>query len=337
MATETENITINDSVAVIKNSVGTTLKSENILAQATENITINDSSVENSDATYSVDVLAQGSLTLPDSQINVNSVDSGDVVSVKTIDVNLEDSLGAPVVPTSVGLVGNTLTIEVPSGATPSGVLLQRPILKQYTSFANFDEGWRNQNGWNSAYSIPSNPEAIADLDYSLGSNYWWSLKDNLVVNGVSSKIRFVDVDGGQTWSSTGNKNLITIDKLTGIGIYRQTLSAVLWATHLINSDSLSIVVNGVTYNSFFLAANCEYISIFGFLYNNPISATTDQITGASIFSNANVEYLTATTRMDSSTFCGNYSGLTNLFNRTKGSSGSAMYIFDASSLITAP
>jgi hypothetical protein len=116
MATETENIVVNDSVAVIKNSVGTTLKSENILAQASENITINDSSVENSDASYSVDVLAQGSLTLPDSQINVNSVDSGDVVSVKTIDVNLEDSLGAPVVPTSVGLVGNTLTIEVPSG-----------------------------------------------------------------------------------------------------------------------------------------------------------------------------------------------------------------------------
>jgi hypothetical protein len=116
MATETENITINDSVAVIKNSAGTTLKSENILAQATENITINDSSVENSDATYSVDVLAEGSLTLPDSQINVNGVDEGDVVSVKTIDVNLEDSVGDPVTPTSVGLVGNTLTIEVASG-----------------------------------------------------------------------------------------------------------------------------------------------------------------------------------------------------------------------------
>jgi hypothetical protein len=116
MATETENIVVNDSVAVIKNSVGTTLKSENILAEATENITINDSSVENSDATYSVDVLAEGSLVLPDSQINVNGVDEGDVVSVKTIDVNLEDSLGDPVTPTSVGLVGNTLTIEVPSG-----------------------------------------------------------------------------------------------------------------------------------------------------------------------------------------------------------------------------
>jgi PKD repeat protein len=83
---------------------------------------IADSTITNSDSSYDVDVKATESLVLPDSQINVNSVDSGDVVSVKTIDVNLEDSLGAPVVPTSVGLVGNTLTIEVPMGVTPMDV-----------------------------------------------------------------------------------------------------------------------------------------------------------------------------------------------------------------------
>jgi hypothetical protein len=77
---------------------------------------IGDSTITNSDSSYDVDVKATESLSLPDSQINVNSVDSGDVVSVKTIDVNLEDSLGDPVTPTSVGLVGNTLTIEVASG-----------------------------------------------------------------------------------------------------------------------------------------------------------------------------------------------------------------------------
>jgi hypothetical protein len=104
-----------DSVAVIKDSANTTLKSENIKATESENIVVNDSSVENSDASYSVSVLAEGSLVVPDSQINVNSVDSGDVVSVKTIDINLTDGVD-PVTPTSVGLVGNTLTIEVPSG-----------------------------------------------------------------------------------------------------------------------------------------------------------------------------------------------------------------------------
>jgi PKD repeat protein len=166
IATETENIVVNDSVAVIKNSAGTTLKSENILAQASENITINDSSVENSDATYSVDVLAEGSLILPDSQINVNSVDSGDVVSVKTIDVNLEDSLGAPVTPTSVGLVGNTLTIEVPSGSTPMDVDFSADKLVAYIgetiTFTDLSDqspthwSWRFSDGTNSIVQNPT-------------------------------------------------------------------------------------------------------------------------------------------------------------------------------------
>jgi PKD repeat protein len=94
----------------------------NKLTIITDNPICANGAVENSDASYSTTVVSGGLLTLPDSQINVNSVDSGDVVSVKTIDVNLEDSLGAPVTPTSVGLVGNTLTIEVPSGATPMNV-----------------------------------------------------------------------------------------------------------------------------------------------------------------------------------------------------------------------
>jgi PKD repeat protein len=80
-----------------------------------------DADVENSDASYTDTVASGGLLVLPDSQINVNSVDSGDVVSVKTIDVNITDGVD-PVTPTSVGLVGNTLTIEVPSGGATMNV-----------------------------------------------------------------------------------------------------------------------------------------------------------------------------------------------------------------------
>jgi hypothetical protein len=57
-------------------------------------------------------VLAEGNLVLPDSQINVNSVDIGDVVSVKTIDVNLSDGV-SPIVPVSSILTGNTLAITL--------------------------------------------------------------------------------------------------------------------------------------------------------------------------------------------------------------------------------
>jgi hypothetical protein len=136
---ETKGYNVADSVAVIKDSANTTLKSENIKATESENIVVNDSSVENSDASYSVNVLAEGSLVLPDSQINVNSVDSGDVVSVKTIDVNITDGVD-PVTPTSVGLVGNTLTIEVPSGApvnlSPYMAYGLRKIISTYTGNA---------------------------------------------------------------------------------------------------------------------------------------------------------------------------------------------------------
>jgi hypothetical protein len=69
---------------------------------------IGDSNITNFDSSYDVDVKATESLSLPNSQINVNSVDSGDVVSVKTIDVNTN------IVPSSVGLVGNTLNITLP-------------------------------------------------------------------------------------------------------------------------------------------------------------------------------------------------------------------------------
>ena len=165
LAEGTDSYNVADSVAVIKDSAGTTLKTENILATASENITINDTSVENSDATYSVDVLAEGSLVLPDSQINVNSVDRGDVVSVKTIDVNLEDSLGAPVVPTSVGLVGNTLTIEVPSNggslAVDFSVNDTTPDTNQTITFTDLTIGatswvWNFGDGTSSSLQNPT-------------------------------------------------------------------------------------------------------------------------------------------------------------------------------------
>jgi hypothetical protein len=80
----------------------------NKLTIVVENPTCADASVENSDASYTNSVPSGGTLVLPDSQINVNGVDEGDVVSVKTIDVNTN------IVPSSVGLVGNTLTITLP-------------------------------------------------------------------------------------------------------------------------------------------------------------------------------------------------------------------------------
>ena len=73
----------------------------------------------NSDNSFTLSVPSGGTAPIPDSQINVNGVDQGDVVSVKTIDVNVTDGTD-PVTPDSVSLVGNTLTVAVPSGGVPA-------------------------------------------------------------------------------------------------------------------------------------------------------------------------------------------------------------------------
>jgi hypothetical protein len=100
---------------------------------------IGDSTVENSDSSYSDNVMAEDTLILPDSQINVNGVDQGDVVSVQTIDVNVTDGVN-PVTPDAVSLVGNTLTIEVPAaGVSPVGATLMKT--GQTTSFRTGDDG----------------------------------------------------------------------------------------------------------------------------------------------------------------------------------------------------
>jgi hypothetical protein len=345
MATETENIVVNDSVAVIKNSVGTTLKSENILAEATENITINDSSVENSDATYSVDVLAEGSLILPDSQINVNSVDRGDVVSVKTIDVNLEDSLGDPVTPTSVGLVGNTLTIEVPSGGSPSGVLFQFPSSIQRTSYRTGDSGWLTQNGWFD-YTPPTTPAAIAELDYT-SANFNFVLKNNLIVDGVSSKVRFVDVDGGQTFSATGNKNLLLIDKLTGIGIYRQQIAAKAWNTHIDDADALSVTIDSVVYDEWYMIPMSVFLKIFGGIYkqNNIVDTSTSVIILPTNFTGSQIDYSLSETSSNTILSYGMSANNTGIlltrfnsgFTKTDPSQSSLYITKQTMSLITAP
>jgi hypothetical protein len=297
---------------------------------------IGDSTITNSDSSYDVDVKATESLVLPDSQINVNGVDSGDVVSVKTIDVNLEDSVGAPVVPTSVGLVGNTLTIEVPTGATPSGVLFKKQIPTQYTSYRTGDVGDRVQTGWFD-YTPPTTPEVIAELDYT-SANFFTILKNNLVVDGVSSKVRFVDVDGGQTWSATGNKNLATIDKLTGLMYRRLQIGTNSWANHIDNALSYSVVIDGVTYDDWYLASLDEILQVF---HNYAgVNANVDPATSAQYLeinvsnnittANTNPSNTAQTWYFDNSSR--NYAAL------SKASTGGAVYyVRKCENLITAP
>jgi hypothetical protein len=294
---------------------------------------IGDSTITNSDSTYDVDVKATESLSLPDSQINVNSVDSGDVVSVKTIDVNLEDSLGAPVTPTSVGLVGNTLTIEVPTGGSPSGVLFKTIEPSQYTSYRTGDEGWRVQNGWFD-YTPPAMPKTIAELDYT-NANYFSTLKNPLIVNGVSSIRRFVDINGVQTFSATGNADLAVIDKLTGMMYVRYDITAATWDNQIDNVLSLSLIINGVTFDDWYVATMNE--TIMTVHQYATILVENDPATGVRLWP-ANSTYWTSTVNANGTFAAWRYVSFNRDFEaHLRGNVRNAYAITNVRHLITAP
>jgi surface protein len=72
-----------------------------------------DADVENSDASYSVQVAAGGLLTLPDQDIEVNGVLEGDIPSVGTIEIEVNDEDGNPLAPDNVTITGRKVEIDV--------------------------------------------------------------------------------------------------------------------------------------------------------------------------------------------------------------------------------
>lgn len=204
------------------------------------------------------------------------------------LNVNLTDGVD-PIIPTSVALTGNDLDITI----VPSGVFFKTIEPMQYTSYRTGDEGYRNQNGYFD-YTPPTNAKSIAELDYSIGANYFFKLKTPLVVNGVSSTQRFVDINGVQVFSATGNANLMLIDKLTGMMITRVDPGGNLgWNSWIDDALTYSVVINSVTYDDFYLTSLPELTTIMGTFFSG---TTVDPLTGNTIFSNSNSTYFSATT-----------------------------------------
>jgi len=102
---------VGDAGYTLDNSEGSTLFSGSIPAEDGDTIIAPDGQAVNSNASFTLSVPSGGTAPIPDSQINVNGNNEGDVVSVQPINVNLTDGTN-PVAPDSVTLVGNTLTIE---------------------------------------------------------------------------------------------------------------------------------------------------------------------------------------------------------------------------------
>lgn len=300
----------------------------NKLTIITDNPICANGAVENSDASYSTTVVSGGLLVLPDQSIQNNGVASGFIPSVGTINVTTN------AVPTSFTITGRTIDIVVPAGSSPSGVLFKTIEPSQYTSYRTGDEGWRVQNNWFD-YTPPTTPKTIAELDYT-NANFFYILKNNLVVNGVSSKVRFVDVNGIQAFSTTGNADDVVIDKLTGLMYNRNELFLGNWNGCIDFGLSYSITVNSILYDDWYLVTKNE----IDFIFNNYAGtfATIDNATGVRVLQNAYGTIWTASTSANNTANAYYHQWVNRLQGiDPKSSSLGSMFVRNARNLITSP
>jgi hypothetical protein len=121
--------------AVLKNSAGTTLSTTSILSGGSSNITAPDGSavLKNTLATTlsttAIVSNVSSNITAPDSTITINSATFSPYPSGASSNIIVKDTGG-----TAVGSKVGTEWI-VPSGSTPSGVVLSFPRGEEYTSY----------------------------------------------------------------------------------------------------------------------------------------------------------------------------------------------------------
>lgn len=320
----TQNITAPNATAVIKDSANNTLKTEAILSNASENITINDS----------VAVLKNSLNTT----ILTENIRAEATENIPIADVDYTDSDGSP-----ASVPYGTSLVCTPS-ASPSGVSLQWPNGNQYTSYRSGDEGSRVQASYFN-YTRPAYPAVTAELDYTLGANYFWRLKTALRVGGTLNTLRFVDVDGVQAFGSTDNKNKIVIDKLTGIGFYRvlnDLGGQMTWNNAIDGALTFSVVVEGVTYSDWYLVSLEELTMLTGHEWAKDGALNLeDPITNIDLVLYSGFEEVWTSTTQANSTgnaYTKGWNGSTFVRGVSKAISGLAIpfIVFNAKSLISA-
>jgi len=209
-----------------------------------------DATVENSDGTYTDTVASGDTLVLPDSQLNVNGIDEGDVVSVKTINVDLSDGV-SPVVPTSVTITGNTVDIVVSSGVCADATVENSDVSYTDTVASGgtlvLPDVNANVNGtlWG---TMPS----VQDVDVNL-------LEDGLVVNVVNASVvnNTIEIEIDDQWVRP--TDWLEIDSLVDsldqrwvglMAVFNETIAGnpQNYVT-LISSQAYTVDVDGVTTN----------------------------------------------------------------------------------------
>ena len=200
-----------------------------------------DATVENSTASFRVEVPAGTTKVLDDEQLQLVNV-NGDLIQAYTNPL-YED-----------------LLIEVPVFGAKSGILYRYPLFQgQQISYAVGDAGWHFQNGTYD-YVPPSSPETIAALDLN-AANPFTTLKEN---NVFGNKERFTDELGTQVYA-----NEVIVCHLTGLMyLVRDAntgsqFSEVNWATSVSNANSY--VHNNLNYSDWRLTNNSEYLNLINY------------------------------------------------------------------------
>jgi hypothetical protein len=260
---------IANSVVNIRKSDGVLIEAKSVAAEDTEDAVVADSVVTNdaTTPTYTANVKATDGLVLPPQQINVNNIDRGDINSVGAIDINLN------VTPNSVGIVGRTVTVEVPSAPPPStGEFLVRffdidgTILKEERRNAgqdatappnpDYDPTYLVFAEWNQAFTnVQHDIDVGAIYDTIDGKTYLFlritdttGLQPTLQLNKSTTDL--MTINWGDTTTNTttssGNVNITKTAAYSAVGDYVVTIECA--GLHRVNTGGF-LLGNNTTYS----------------------------------------------------------------------------------------
>jgi hypothetical protein len=147
---------IDDSTAVLKDTLGTTISTTSIKAEDTEDI------------------------VAPNTTIEVNGTIEGTVVSGSTVDIQLSDS-GGVVTPTSVTQVGNDFQVVLPDAAAPTGWV--RP--SGWLALDTVGVGTENFSGLFAVYETQKNVNTIQITTSGVNTINWGDGTSQAVTSAV--------------------------------------------------------------------------------------------------------------------------------------------------------
>jgi len=328
----------------IKNTALTTLYSGNVTANL--DVTIQDSTVSNSDATYSADIVAEGSLTLPDITIDIDNT-LGTTLNTVTVPSVQNTAVTAPDATININKTGGGLinSQSIPSGTTANYSVADNAItvngandftidatdplnivLSDGTSTVTPTSVTPNAGLNKVDIVLPTNSTTYAsarllktaqttsyrtgdDGDLEAGRNV--SFTTLLANNPFGNANRFTDVLGGQTYATAIVIDWSTYDGVSVLG-YTKTISGsnVDWNTAIDNALATSIS----TFTSGWRLTNINELNsiirlggVTGTVLNYaPFSVSTD----LNVWSSTTAPFTTANAYFLGSTGNGNISNL---------------------------